>query len=137
MKYGLFGVGLMVAILAANGAVAETVKFADRSYPTPAEALRNPPSVPQACLDAAGANTCLNLLISEGVPEGLRWRFAWATADTNVICVDSATADFRVECDAPDAVRIVWDFGLMVCAPDRTNCHTSPMPELPYRPTRH
>lgn len=135
MKYGLFGVGVMAALLAVGGAAADTVKIADRFYLTPAEALLNAPAVPGDCLDAAGINTCQSLLIPEGLPEGLRWRFTWATADTNAICVDAATADYRVDCDAPDAVRIMWESDMMICAPDRTGCRTPPMPELPYRPT--
>ncbi|HWW12330.1 MAG TPA: hypothetical protein VN018_07425 [Brevundimonas sp.] len=137
MKYGLFGVGLTAVLLSATGAGAEGLAFADTAYPNPAEALRNKAAVPEECLDAAGANTCIGLLIAEGGPEVLHWRFTWATPDTNAICVDSATADFRVDCDASDAVRIMWEHMMMVCGPNRTNCHKPPMPELPYRPTRH
>ncbi|MFC7380421.1 hypothetical protein [Brevundimonas sp. GCM10030266] len=133
MRYGLFGIAVMAAFLS-TGAGAETLGFADESHSDPAAALRNKAEVPAECLDAVGANTCIGLLIAEDAGEGPLWRFAWATPDTNAICVDAATANYRVKCDASDAVRIVWESPMMVCGPNRTNCHRPPMPELPYRP---
>ena len=135
MKYGLLGMCLLSALLSATAAGAEALAFAHIAYADPAEALRNKVAVPEECLDAAGANTCVGLLIAEDGPEVLHWRFTWATPDTNAICVDSATANFRVDCDASDAVRIMWEQMMMVCGPNRTDCRKPPMPELPYRPS--
>lgn len=139
MKYGLFSVGLMAALLAAGGASAEIVGSSDNSYPTVDEAIRNAPPVPADCLDASEANICKAIFLAEDGgeddEEGVYWRFLWATADTPVICVDRATADFRVDCDAPDAVQHL-EIRMRSCAGDGTDCHTVPWgTPRPYRPT--
>jgi hypothetical protein len=138
MKHGLFGVGLMAAVLAATGAVAEIVGSSDISYPTVADAVRNAPPAPEACLDTAGANTCTSVFLAEDGgqdgEEGLHWRFLWVTADTPFFCVDAATADFRVDCAASDAVRHL-EMRLMSCSADQTDCRTVTLPDpRPYRP---
>ncbi|MBB4082602.1 hypothetical protein [Brevundimonas lenta] len=111
MKSVLFGASLLAAALCASSAVA--LAFQDPSgYATPEEALRDAPDVQERCLYRAGANQCQLAVYARDGSETPRWLSAWAEPGAEFACVDRATADTRVACDAPDAVRvIVWETG--------------------------
>lgn len=103
-------------------------------YYTPEEARLHMPEPRPDCLDDAGRNNCTASLLAVDGAEGLGWMPFWAPTDAEFACVDRATADFRVDCEAPDAVRSVRPPGLCVRNPDgsRGPCHRR---ELPYRYT--
>ncbi|NJC42703.1 hypothetical protein GGQ87_002998 [Brevundimonas alba] len=124
---------LVAASLAASAASADPVGWADAVWPTPEEALANPIPVPADCLDGGGANTCIALVQSEF--GALQWRFVWASGDTETLCVDRATADLQVDCDAPDAVRHLPPLMICIHSPDGRTGGCGPMRDYVYRPT--
>lgn len=140
MKSLLSIAGALAIIAAATGTLAGQSNYVwSKAYATPEEAGRDRPPPSAGCLDAAGANVCSPVAIAEDGEKGLQWRAGWASADRETECVDRATADFRVDCDAPDAVRTLTRPGLRVCRrlPDgsRAECEERRPPDLPYRPT--
>lgn len=109
MKPILFAAGLLAALLPASTALARSQDPA--MYATPEEAERHVPEVIRRCLDETGANTCVSALFASEGPEPPSWRSIWVKPSADFACVDRATADNRVACDAADAVRIVvWPF---------------------------
>lgn len=117
MKYGLFGVAGLISLATAAGAWALPQSDRHRSYPTVAEARRNPPEVYSECRDANGRNVCtLAMVILDG-PEGLLWLPVWAEPDEAVRCVTEAAVDDTVSCDSLGAVLVLVPPKLQVRLP--------------------
>ena len=97
-------VAAALLVLMASAVSAQSSMTGSRSFRSAEEAKRNLPPIPSGCRDAAGRNTCVALYLAEDGREGLQWRAGWGPA-AGTYCVDAATADFEVDCDAADAMR--------------------------------
>lgn len=133
MRSALFAACVAVAVVPAAALAADPVAYGDRLWASPEEAARHAPPPPAECLDASGANACIGIFMGEF--HGLQWRFVWATRDTETLCVDRATADLRVDCDAPDAVVHVPPPAICVHSPDGHSGGCGPARDYVYRPT--
>ncbi|WP_226634589.1 hypothetical protein [Brevundimonas poindexterae] len=138
MKSILFGVSVLAGAAVFNAAVANPLLQEPRYYRTADEARTRMPEPQAECLDAMGANKCVAALLAVDVrfdgELSLGWEPVWIAAGTETVCIDSGTAYFRVDCDAPDAV--VSTPLPQICAfnPDGTRRSCSGR-ERPYRPT--
>jgi len=138
MKSVLFGASVLAVFSVMPATAAPILQDGPRYFADAREAERNMPEAPARCT-AAGAAPCVSTLVPVAGPDGLQWVGFWAEASMHTECVDSATAVYRVDCDAPDAVRVAVPPAMEMCtvAADRSRatCTPQPRPGRPYRPT--
>ena len=81
------------------------IRFADRAYDTPQEAMKHLLSVPPGCKDPDVGNVCVPTFITEVAhpPDGIAWRPAeWVRADHKGVCSDSSGKVWHA-CGSPGA----------------------------------
>ena len=84
-------------------------RLGSESYPTVAQAQRNGPPAPPACLDAAGKALCTAMVVGQQTRQGKRWTPIGWIETWEAFCVDDRDWNRIVACNAAHAAPTLPD----------------------------